>query len=85
MKKDGRMEKMKNEVQDIFRKYARNKLETISLDTKVEELLIDSLQFVSMIVDLETYFNVAIEDANLDFSMYQTVSEIMQLFDSSQD
>lgn len=54
----------------------------VSEKTLISELNIDSLQFVALLVDLEIYYGVEMEDEELDFTMYQTVADIINVFEN---
>ena len=43
-------------------------------------LKISSLSFVSLIVDLEDYYSVVLGDDELDFSVYDTIGELLMAF-----
>lgn len=43
-------------------------------------LEISSLSFVSLIVDLEDYYSVVLGDDELDFSVYDTIGELLMAF-----
>ena len=46
-------------------------------------LEISSLSFVSLIVDLEDYYNVELEDDQLDFSVYDTIGGLLTAFSNN--
>lgn len=68
------------EVIEIISKYTEVSKENINTDTQISVLSIDSLKFVSLIVELEEYYEKEMEDESLDFSIYETVGDILIQF-----
>lgn len=63
----------------IIKKYSTTG-EQINNDTILENLAIDSLAFVSLMVELEKLFQVELSDDSLDFSVYDKVEDIIKVF-----
>ena len=63
----------------IIKKYSTTG-EQINNDTILENLAIDSLAFVSLMVELEKLFQVELSDESLDFSVYDKVEDIIKVF-----
>ena len=63
----------------IIKKYSTTG-EQINNDTILENLAIDSLAFVSLMVELEKLFQVELCDDSLDFSVYDKVEDIIKVF-----
>ena len=66
-------------LQKIFETYTIVDID-ITLETETSELGIDSLAFVSLVVDLEDYFEKELKDEQLDFTSYQKVADILAAF-----
>ena len=54
----------------------------VSENTLISELEIDSLQFVALLVDLELYYGAEMDDEELDFTIYQTVADVINVFEN---
>lgn len=67
------------EVKEIIQKYTQYQ-DVLREDTLLSVLEISSLSFVSLIVDLEDYYNVEVGDDQLDFSVYDTIGELLMAF-----
>lgn len=70
---------MDKAVKEIIQKYTQYQ-EVLTEDTLLSVLEISSLTFVSLIVDLEGYYNVELGDDQLDFSVYDTIGELLMAF-----
>ena len=70
---------MDKTIKEIIKKYTQYQ-DTITEDTLLSVLEISSLSFVSLIVDLEDYYSVALGDDELDFSVYDTIGELLMAF-----
>lgn len=70
---------MDKTIKEIIKKYTQYQ-DTITEDTLLSVLEISSLSFVSLIVDLEDYYNVELEDDQLDFSVYDTIGGLLTAF-----
>lgn len=70
---------MDKAVKEIIQKYTQYQ-EVLTEDTLLSMLEISSLTFVSLIVDLEGYYNVELGDDQLDFSVYDTIGELLMAF-----
>ena len=53
--------------------------EDISLDTRLDETNIVSLQFIEWIIDMENTFNVKIPDEKLDISEFDSLAQLAEL------
>ena len=53
--------------------------EDISLDTRLDETNIESLQFIELIIDMENTFNVKIPDEKLDISEFDSLAQLAEL------
>ena len=70
---------MDKAIKEIIKKYTQYQ-DAITEDTLLSVLEISSLSFVSLIVDLEDYYSVELGDDELDFSVYDTIGEILIAF-----
>lgn len=70
---------MDKAIKEIIKKYTQYQ-DTITEDTLLSVLEISSLSFVSLIVDLEDYYSVVLGDDELDFSVYDTIGELLMAF-----
>lgn len=70
---------MDKAIKEIIKKYTQYQ-DTITEDTLLSVLEISSLSFVSLIVDLEDYYSVELGDDELDFSVYDTIGELLIAF-----
>ena len=70
---------MDKTIKEIIKKYTQYQ-DTITEDTLLSMLEISSLSFVSLIVDLEDYYSVVLGDDELDFSVYDTIGELLMAF-----
>lgn len=70
---------MNNEIKEIVQKYTQYEGE-LTENTLLNILEISSLSFVSLIVDLEDYYSVELADEQLDFSVYDTIGELLMAF-----
>lgn len=71
---------MDKRVIDIIKRYSSRDTE-ISPVTNFSELQIDSLAFVSMITELEELYCTTFEDEELDFTLYDTIGDLLTLFE----
>lgn len=70
---------MDKTIKEIIKKYTQYQ-DTITEDTLLSVLEISSLSFVSLIVDLEDYYSVVLGYDELDFSVYDTIGELLMAF-----
>jgi acyl carrier protein len=70
---------MDKAIKEIIKKYTQYQ-DAITEDTLLSVLEISSLSFVSLIVDLEDYYSVELGDDELDFSVYDTIGELLMAF-----
>lgn len=69
---------------DIIKRYSGRDTE-ISTVTDFSELQIDSLAFVSMITELEELYCTTLEDEELDFTLYDTIGDLLTLFERKRE
>ena len=74
---------MDKAIKEIIKKYTQYQ-DAITEDTLLSVLEISSLSFVSLIVDLEDYYSVELGDDELDFSVYDTIGELLMAFSGNQ-
>ena len=74
---------MDKAIKEIIKKYTQYQ-DAITEDTLLSVLEISSLSFVSLIVDLEDYYSVELGDDELDFSVYDTIGELLIAFSDNQ-
>ena len=70
---------MDKAIKEIIKKYTQYQ-DAITEDTLLSVLEISSLSFVYLIVDLEDYYSVELGDDELDFSVYDTIGELLIAF-----
>ena len=70
---------MDKAIKEIIKKYTQYQ-DAITEGTLLSVLEISSLSFVSLIVDLEDYYSVELGDDELDFSVYDTIGELLMAF-----
>lgn len=74
-----RIKIVNKEVEQIIQNHTQYQ-DTLTEDTLLDILEINSLSFVSLIVDLEDYYNVELRDEQLDFSIYDTIGRLLMAF-----
>ena len=52
--------------------------ENITIDTKISDLSLDSLSFISIIVEIESLFNIEFDIETLDIKTWNTVGDIIE-------
>ena len=52
--------------------------EDITIDTKISDLSLDSLSFISIIVEIEDTFNIEFDIETLDIKTWSTVGDIIE-------
>ena len=52
--------------------------EEITIDTKISDLSLDSLSFISIIVEIEDTFNIEFDIDTLDIKTWNTVGDIIE-------
>lgn len=52
--------------------------EEITIDTKISDLSLDSLSFISIIVEIEDTFNIEFDIDTLDTKTWNTVGDIIE-------
>lgn len=75
---------MNKKAIDIIKRYSNRNTE-ISMDTDFSEVQIDSLAFVSMITELEELYCTTLEDEELDFTLYDTIGNLLTLFERKRE
>ena len=69
---------MENVVVELVRDIVRvDKDYKISLDTKVEDLQVSSLEFVRMILRMEEFFNIEFEIEDLLLSKFHSIEDFV--------
>ena len=63
----------------IIKRYS-SRITKINMDTDFSEIQVDSLAFVSMITELEELYCTTLEDEELDFTLYDTIDDLLALF-----
>ena len=51
----------------------------LSINTKISEININSLEFVRFIVCLEQVFDIELDDSSLDFQSYETIGDLLSM------
>lgn len=64
---------------EIIKRYS-SRITKINMDTDFSEIQVDSLAFVSMITELEELYCTTLEDEELDFTLYDTIDDLLALF-----
>lgn len=64
---------------EIIKRYS-SRITKINMDTDFSEIQVDSLAFVSMITELEELYCTTLEDEELDFTLYDTIDDLLTLF-----
>jgi acyl carrier protein len=52
--------------------------EDITIDTYISDLSLDSLSFISIIVEIESLFNIEFDIETLDIKTWNTVGDIIE-------
>ena len=52
--------------------------EDITIDTYISDLSLDSLSFISIIVEIESLFNIEFDIETLDIKTWSTVGDIIE-------
>lgn len=72
------MDEVATKIVDILKKNMKNPPETISLDTKLTELEIESLDLAVIVFDIEDTFGIEIPyNANEDVEDFATVGSVV--------
>lgn len=66
-------------IMELVRQSCALEEENIRLDTKLNEISLDSLSFISLIVNLEQEFDMEFDDEELNIYDWETVQEIVNL------
>lgn len=69
---------LKEEIKKIVSDVLECSVDTIGNNTILADLGLDSLKFVSMIVAIESKYNIEIFDSDLDFDKFKSVSVICE-------
>ena len=51
------------------------------LSEKIFPLELDSIEYISLVVEMENYFKISIPDSELDFSLFQSKSHVIDVID----
>ena len=70
---------MKEKITEIVADVLGCSVDTIEADTILADQGLDSLKFVSMVVAIETKYNIEILDSDLDFDNFKNVSAICEM------
>lgn len=70
---------MEDKVLQIIKETCALKEESIINETELKDISLDSLSFISLIVNLEQEFNIEFEDEELNLYDYKTVKDILEL------
>lgn len=62
----------------ILELFIKQKNTNIDKQTLFEELLLDSIEFVSIIVEVETIYNIEFDDDYMQYSKYKTVGDFIK-------
>ena len=68
---------MQNKIIDIIKCECALE-EDITIDTKISDLSLDSLTFVSILVSIEDTFNIEFDIETLDIKTWNTVGDIIE-------
>lgn len=69
---------MKEKIIEIIRNACALEENDITLETKLQDLSLDSLSFIEAIVSIEQEFDIEFEDEGLNIYEWKTVEEIIQ-------
>ena len=69
---------MKEKIIEIIRNACALEENDITLETKLQDLSLDSLSFIEAIVSIEQEFDIEFEDESLNIYEWKTVEEIIQ-------
>ncbi len=75
------MDDIKGRIFEILRGFVPENI-VIDDSTKMEELNIDSFQFIQFIIEVEAKFKIEITDDKLDMSEYRTCFELIESINS---
>lgn len=67
---------MKQVIYDVIKQNIRNSVD-INDDTTFTEAGIDSIEFITMIIELEEEFNIRFEDMQLIYDDYKTIGQLV--------
>lgn len=70
---------MTSKIIELTRKYCALQEDNITSETKIKEISLDSLSFISLIVNLEQEFEIQFEDEELNIYDWETVQEIINI------
>lgn len=70
------MNSIESEIVKIMMK-AGELPDNIGLDTTFKEIELDSINFITIIVEIEDYFEIEFDDENMILSKYQTIGEFV--------
>ena len=79
MGRERQMEDVANKIVDILKKNMKDPPETISLDTKLTDLEIESLDLAVIVFDIEDAFGIQIPyNANEEMTDFATVGSVVE-------
>lgn len=67
---------MKEVIYDVIKRNIRNSI-NVNDDTAFTEAGIDSVEFITLIIELEEEFNIRFEDMQLVYSDYETIGQLV--------
>ena len=68
---------MSNKIISIIKEFCALK-EDITIDTQISDLSLDSLSFISIIVEIENLYNIEFDIETLDIKTWNTVGDIIE-------
>lgn len=68
---------MSDKIISIIKEFCALK-EDITIDTQISDLSLDSLSFISIIVEIESLFNIEFDIETLDIKTWNTIGDIIE-------
>lgn len=68
---------MIHEITNIVIKYCKQEL-IITGNTKLDQIGLDSIEFIKFMIDLETMYSIEFEESKLDFASFDTLMDIVK-------
>ena len=68
---------MSDKIISIIKEFCALK-EDITIDTQISDLSLDSLSFISIIVEIENLYNIEFDIETLDIKTWNTVGDIIE-------
>lgn len=75
------MNTIENEIIEIM-KEAGELPDNIGLDTTFKEIELESINFITIVVEIEDYFEIEFDDENMLISKYKTVGNFVNYVES---